>query len=149
MKTLALLAIAAMCVEPALAQVSVGPDGVRSGSTRIDSMGVHTPGADVTSAGERARSGSRGGTIVRTNGGRRAIDCGGHSLQLDGNSNQFEVANCSPVTINGNGNVVAARFASSGRLSVIGNRNRVTFSALRGVRVGTSNLGTRNVISRR
>lgn len=131
------------------AQVSVGPDGVRSGGTRIDSTGVHTPSADVTSATVRGRRDGVGATIVRTNGGHRAIDCSGRSVQIDGNSNHFTIANCSAVTLNGNANVLSIRFNRPGHVAVMGNRNQVTYSAAPRTRASASNMGSKNVVVRR
>lgn len=131
------------------AQVSVGPDGVRSGETRIDSTGVQTKGADVTSAGVTTHRGAAGATIIKTNGGRRAIDCGGRSVQIDGNANHFTVANCSAVTLNGNVNVLSIRFNRPGHVAVMGNRNEVTYSAAPHIRASASNMGSKNVVVRR
>jgi hypothetical protein len=142
------VALTALSIGGATAQVSVGPNGVRSNGTIIDSTGVHTPGVDVTNAGIHSRS-PAGGVVVRTNGGRRSIDCIGGSLRVDGNRNTFNVVRCARVTINGNSNVVSARFARAGQMSVMGNRNQVTVSSPAMVRVGVSNLGTRNSVSRR
>ena len=52
------------------AQVSVGPDGIRSGDTVIDSTGVHSGATHVTAAG--VRTGAGGGATIRTNGNRRS-----------------------------------------------------------------------------
>ena len=134
---------------PAPAQLSIGPGGVRSGNTVIDSTGVHTAGADVTSGGVRARRAGPGATIIRTNGGTRAIDCGGRSLTVDGNSNHLRVTNCASVTIDGNANDLSAGYAAAGRLSVLGNHNRVSWHAAPGVRVAVTNLGTANTVGRR
>jgi len=136
---------------PAGAQVSVGPGGVRAGSTVVDSTGVHTGRTDVTARGVSTRAGGgRGaGTVIRTNGGDRRVDCAGGRLTVDGNNNRVSAVGCAAIALNGNGNTLSADFPAPGRLTVLGNRNRVTWHAGPRVRVGVSNLGNRNSVARR
>ena len=130
-----------------MAQVSIGPDGIRSGGTRIDAGGVHAPGAEVTAAG--VRSGTGGGTVILTNGGTRSVDCHGGRLTVDGNANRLDVVRCATVTVAGNDNVVTARFDAPGRIGVPGNRNRITWRAGPRIQVQVSTLGNRNAVARR
>ena len=86
---------------------------------------------------------------ILTNGRTRSIDCGGKALTLEGNSNHLRLTHCSAILINGNSNVVTARFDEPGRITVNGNRNAVSWSAPPQVRVSASNVGTRNSVVRR
>ena len=144
----ALIAAAAV---PVAAQVSVGPHGVRSGNTVVDGTGVHTGTTSVTSGGVSVRGAPRrgSGTTIRTNGNRRSVDCAGGALEVDGNANHLTVTGCTAVTVNGNVNELRIDYPASGRLDVMGNRNRVTWRAAPGVRVAVSAPGTRNVVTRR
>lgn len=147
-RTLLLLPVLLLAIPAiATAQVRIGPNGIRSGDTTIDARGVHTAGADVTAAGVQARR--DGGTTILSNGQNRSIDCHGGRLTVNGNRNRLTVANCTAVTIAGNGNTVAARFAAPGSISIPGNRNQVTWQARAGIRVGVSAMGTANAIVRR
>ena len=141
--TLSTIVIGATAVS---AQLSVGPQGIRSGNTLIDASGIHTNGTDVTSSGVRSGRGS--GTIIRTNGGHRSINCGGGMLTVDGNSNHLAIRDCRSVTLNGNVNELDASFTRDGRLAIMGNRNIVRWSAGPKIRVAISNPGTRNVVMR-
>jgi len=141
------LAIALFGAVPVAAQVSVGPDGIRSGGTRIDATGIHAEGTDVTAAG--VAENGRGGTVIRTNGQTRTVDCDGGRLTVNGNANHLTVRRCSAVTVNGNANHLNAAFAADGRLSVMGNRNTVAWSAPPRVRVAVASPGTRNSVTRR
>lgn len=143
-----MLATALVSALPVAAQTSIGPNGIRSGSTVIDSSGVHTATSDVGPQGVRAHDGTPGGQTVLTNGGTRSINCGGKALTLEGNSNHLTLTRCSPIQIDGNLNVVRARFDEPGRIAVSGNRNVVSWSAPPQGRVSTSNLGAHNSIVR-
>ena len=142
-------AVVAACAMPAGAQVSIGPNGVRSGNTVIDASGVHTATADVGARGAQTRRSSLGGTTIRTNGQTRSIDCRGKALTLDGNNNRLTLSRCATILVNGNSNDVTASFAAPGRLSVMGNSNTVRWQAAQHVHVAVSNLGNQNVITRR
>ena len=134
----------------ASAQVSIGPNGIRSGDTVIDNRGVHTRNAEVTASGVRTRrlGGAQGGIGIVTNGNRRSVDCRGGALSIDGNRNRVQAANCRAVTVAGNDNVVTVSFAGRGALSVPGNRNQVRYRAAPRGAVAVSNLGNRNAVSR-
>ena len=131
---------------PAAAQVSIGPNGVRSGGTVIDARGVHTAGADVTGSGVRTGHGAT--TTISSNNGDRSVDCRGGVLSVEGNGNRLEVTHCRSVGVNGNGNTLAVRFDAPGRIAVMGNRNRVTWRAAPAVRVSVTNLGTHSEVTR-
>ena len=83
---------------PAAAQVSIGPNGVRSGGTVIDARGVHTAGADVTGSGVRTGHGAT--TTISSNNGDRSVDCRGGVLSVEGNGNRLEVTHCRSVGVN-------------------------------------------------
>lgn len=131
----------------AVAQTSIGPNGIRSGSTVVDSRGVHTDTTDVDSTGVHDRTGP-GATVIRTNRNTRAVTCSGRPLNVAGNGNHVSASGCSTVYVNGNDNIVAAAFTRSGRLSVMGNHNRINWTAGPGVRIAVSNLGTGNQVAR-
>lgn len=136
---------------PAAAQVTIDSHGVRSRGTVIDSTGVHTAGASIDGRGirtGRARGGGRG-AVVNGNGATRRIDCGGGGLTINGNQNRLSVSNCRAVTVAGNRNIVAVRFIGAGQIDVVGNGDTVTFSAPPRTRIGVSNVGTRNSVTRR
>lgn len=143
---------------PASAQTRIDSSGIHAPGVSIDSRGVRTGGTTVDARGVRAgntvvdaggvRTGG-GGRVIRINGGRRAVDCAGGALTLDGNANHFSVANCRSVTVDGNNNVLDVSFGAAGRLATMGNSNAVTWHAPRGARVAVSDLGTRNAVSRR
>lgn len=141
--------LAGIVAVPALAQVSIGPHGIRSGDTVIDAGGIHTATADVGPHGIQGHRGSSGGTTISANGQTRSVDCGGGTLTVDGNGNHLTVSNCATVAVNGNGNEVAAAFAQSGRLSTMGNRNTVRWHAAPSIHVAIANPGTKNVVYRR
>ena len=143
------LTIAAALYSPcgaAVAQVTIGPHGIRSGDTVIDGSGVRTGQASVTGRGVHTRQGA--GTVILTNGGSRSVDCGGRALTVNGNRNRLQARRCSAIVVNGNGNDLAANFSAPGGLSLLGNRNQVRWHAARGVRVSVSNLGTGNSVNR-
>lgn len=130
----------------AVAQVSIGNGVVRSGGAVIDADGIHTGTADVGRGGIRSRGGA---TTIRTNGNRRRVACGGGALAVEGNGNILDVEDCRRLTLDGNGNIVSAHFAGNGRAAVMGNRNRLTWSAAPGAKVAVSNPGSGNVVSQR
>lgn len=130
---------------PAGAQTRIDASGIHAPGVSIDSHGIRRGGARVDAAGVRAGD----GRVIRTNGNTRAVDCGGGALTLDGNANRFAVAHCSPVTINGNDNVLDVALRSGDELATLGNRNAVNWHAPRGARVAVNTLGNRNRISRR
>ncbi len=86
-------ALAGMTVAAsALGQVSIGPNGIRSGNTVIDAGGVHANGTEVTGRGVHVGGGH--GTVIRGNGGHRRVDCGGGELAVEGNANHLSVNDC-------------------------------------------------------
>ena len=144
-KRMAILA-AAWLASVAAAQVSVTPGVIRSGDTVIDANGIHTPTATIGGGAIRKRGGDM---VIRTNGNRRRIACGGGALSVAGNGNLLDVEGCRRLTLEGNGNIVNAHFPMPGRVAVLGNHNRLSWSAAPGARVGVSNLGTGNTVSGR
>lgn len=147
MTRLPLLALLLVLPAASAAQVRIGPNGIHSGDTAIDATGVHTDGADVTTSG--VRTNGRGGVVIVTNGGTRSVDCHGGRLTLNGNRNRLDVANCTALTIAGNDNEVAARFAGSGTIAVPGNHNRIAWRAAPRANVSVNNLGTGNAVAGR
>ena len=130
-----------------MAQIAVGANGIRSGTTVIDAGRVHTATADIGSHGVRTHGSTLGGTTIRGNGQTRTIDCGGSALTLDGNANHLTLSGCSTILVNGNMNEIAARFGRPGRLSIMGNRNRIGWHAAPRTHVAVSDLGNRNVVT--
>ena len=129
--------------------VRVDSHGVRSGGTVVDATGVHTAGTSVTRTGVHRGSGGRGGGMtILTNNGDRAVDCGGRSLTINGNGNRLRVANCAAVTVAGNHNDLRVGFGTAGRLTLVGNRNTLSWHAPRGAAVRVSNVGNGNAVSR-
>ena len=141
------LLIAALSLASAAGAQVLDEHGIHTPGATIDEGGIHTPSGSIDQAGVHADSARRGTTIL-TNGGHRSVDCGGEALTVNGNSNVLDVVGCRAVTVAGNGNQLSIRFARPGRLSVIGNRNKVGWVAPRGVVVRVSNVGTRNAVSR-
>ena len=142
-----LTALILLFAAPAAAQVTIDSHGVRSGGTVIDATGVHSAGGSVTRTGIHAAGGR--GVTLDTNGATRRINCGGGALTVNGNRNDLTVTNCHAVTIAGNGNTVAIRFAGAGRLSVVGNDDQVTWSAPPRTAVAVTNVGTRSSVAHR
>lgn len=148
MTRLALLALPMLLGAPAVAQVTIDSRGVRAGGTTIDATGVHQRGARVAAADVHARGGARG-RVVDGNRLTQRIDCAGGTVTINGNANDLAIANCRSVTVAGNRNQVAVRFGVPGRLTVLGNGDRVTYSAPPRVPVTVSNVGTRSTVTRR
>lgn len=138
---------AALIAAAAPAQTVIDSHGIRANGVRIDGTGVHTGAGSVDRGGVHAAGAGRGVTIV-TNGNKRAVDCGGRGLTINGNGNLLTVANCRTVVVGGNGNLLSVRYDAPGRLSVIGNRNQVSWRASRRIAVSVSNAGTRNRVAR-
>ena len=139
--------IAAAVLLAAAGQTTIDSHGIRAGGVTIDGAGVHTPGGSVDSAGVHRVSAGRGLTIL-TNRGHRSVDCRGGGLTVNGNGNTLDVVNCARVVVAGNGNTMTVRYSLAGRLSVVGNRNDVSWRASKGVTVRASNVGTRNAVRR-
>lgn len=141
--------------------VGSGNDSVTVGSRRGGEGGavsVRSGGDSVTVAG-----GSEGGSIsvgrspapkargaaivVSDNRVARTVDCAGGSVTVDGNGNTLSLnGECPSVEVNGNGNVL--RVEAAGSISVMGNRNTVTWSrGIGGSSPQVSNLGTGNSVT--
>lgn len=142
-----MLGATALLAAAASAQTTIDSHGIRSGNARIDATGVHTASGSVDAGGVHAASAGRGVTIL-TNGNKRSVDCGGRGLTVNGNGNLLTVANCRTVVVAGNANLLSVRYDRPGRLSVIGNRNQVSWRAPRAVPVSVGNVGIRNRVSR-
>lgn len=140
--------VAVLLPGTAQAQVSIGPDGIRAGSTRIDRSGVHSGAASVTGSGVHARQ-DRGDATILTNGATRTVNCRGGMLTIDGNRNRLSLIDCAQLTVAGNRNDITARFTAPGRITVAGNRNTVAWQSSPRIRVGIDNVGNDNVIVHR
>jgi hypothetical protein len=72
-------------------------------------------------------------------------NCHGGKAVIDGNRNRLTLTECATVEVNGNNNVIAA--AAPDILSVLGNKNEITWSKKAdGADPGISDLGTGNKI---
>lgn len=137
--------LALLLAAPAAAQISIDSHGIRTGDTSIDATGVHTRGTTVDRHGVRTGGGGR---VINGNHLTQRIDCAGGALTVNGNANRLTLANCRTITVAGNHNIIAARFASPGRLTVTGNDDQVTYSVAPRVSVAVSNVGSRSRIDR-
>jgi hypothetical protein len=73
-------------------------------------------------------------------------DCSGGAAIIDGNDADLKLQNCKTLTVNGNGNRVAAGAVEA--MTVLGNRNSVTWTAgPNGRRPQVANLGNGNSVS--
>lgn len=145
LRPLALILLAAPAA--VTAQVTIDGRGIRAGGTTIDATGVHTHGTDITRSGVTAGRGQ--GIVINTNEQQRRIDCGGSTLTVNGNDNRFTVVNCRTVHVMGNDNVIDARFAAPGRLTVMGNDDHVTYTPAPHVAVSVNNMGADSTVTRR
>lgn len=147
MISLRLLAPALFLAAPAGAQVAIDSHGIRTPGATVDASGIRTNGTRVDADG--IHPGDRGGRVINTNNGVARIDCAGGALTVNGNGNRLTVANCRAVTVAGNHNTLTARFPASGRLTVLGNWDQVSYTAGPRVTVAVSNIGTRSSVTRR
>ena len=85
---------------------------------------------------------ARADVVILTNHQTGTKDCGGGGAVINGNDADLSLVDCRKVTVNGNGNRVAAGTIDS--ITVLGNRNRVTWS---GRRPKIVNLGSGNRVS--